>query len=258
MTFWSMVTLASGLGNKPVVMLYSASSPEAIARNLRIVHFIRHAEGYHNINKDYKNPLHIDAELTPNGIVQCENLGAKLKKAGIKVDCIISSPMRRALQTASYSFRNMIDNETSSVPIIACEHWRETVNYVCDVRLAKSDLMKTFETDEVLIDFSAIEHEHDPIWEKYEQHYGPHDIFTQHRESNDDDHLSKRAILAWKFIADRPVHEKSIAVVSHSAFFMHVFTRLGLIQYQDQHAEELMTSSRFDNCEMRSVAFDVI
>jgi hypothetical protein len=46
--------------------------------------------------------------------------------------------------------------------------------------------------------------------------------------------------------------------MSHSAFFMHVFTRLGLVQYQDEHVEELMTSSRFDNCEMRSVAFDVV
>lgn len=253
-----MTALSLGLGKTPMVKLFSVSSPESRARNLRIVHFIRHAEGYHNINKDYKNPLHTDAQLTPNGIAQCEKLSAKLHQDGISVDCIISSPMRRALQTASFSFRHLIENETLSIPIVACEHWRETVNYLCDVRLTKSSLFKIFETHDAKIDFSAIKHEHDPIWEKYEQCYGPHDTFTQHRESNDDDHLIERARLAWAFIADRPSHEKSIAVVSHSAFFMHVFTRLGLVQYQDQQVEELMTSSRFENCEMRSVAFDII
>lgn len=246
-----------GLGNKPIVKLFSVSSPEVRARNLRIIHFIRPAEGYHNINRDYKNPLHIDAELTPNGIAQCEILSTKLQQDDVSVDCIISSPMRRTLQTASFSFQHLIQNQTTSVPIVACEHWRETVNYLCDVRLTKSDLIKIFETYVAHIDFSAIEHEHDPIWKKYEKRYGSHDTFTKHRESDDDDHLTERSRLAWKFIADRPSQEKSIAVVSHSAFLMHVFTRLGLVQYQDEHVEELMTSSRFDNCEMRSVAFDV-
>ena len=44
-----------------------------------MIHFIRHAEGYHNVNQDYKNPAHIDAQLTPRGIHQCHALSQQLQ-----------------------------------------------------------------------------------------------------------------------------------------------------------------------------------
>lgn len=258
--FLSLLSIASSamsLGTKPVVKLHSTHSAEAKQRNLRVIHFIRHAEGYHNINKDYKNPLHIDAELTPKGINQSENLSKRLLSEGLQVDCIVSSPMRRAIQTSLLSFRHMLDHD-SSIPVIASEHWRETVNYLCDVRLNKSELEQIFNNLKIIVDFSAVEHEVDPIWNKYETKYGPHDVYTKHRESLDNIHLEYRARNAWKIIVERPEEEKSIAVVSHSAFFMHIFTRLGVVAYQDEEVEQLMTRTNFENCEMRSVAMEFI
>ncbi len=248
--------------------------------NLRIIHFIRHAEGYHNVNNDYKNVAHIDAQLTPKGIQQCKDLSRELKERSMTlmkdftndekidffdVECIISSPMRRALQTAQHSFEHILQLdqpriqeekkvENNRIPFVACEAWRETVNYLCDQRLPLSDLRESFKN----VDFDHIQHEHDPIWEKYESLHGAHDKHVTHRESGDDIGLRERATLAWDFIGQR--NERNIAVVSHSAFFMHVFTRpeLGVVAYADDEVECLMAYKPFENCEIRSIAFEML
>jgi hypothetical protein len=184
--------------------------------------------------------------------------------------------MRRALQTAQHSFEHQLqlskknkmilddndsdddennnDKKNVQIPFVACEEWRETVNYLCDQRLPSSQLNQDFP----FVNFDHIQHEHDPIWEKYEQRHGTHDQFTKVRESKDDKGLRERAESAWKFIGKRS--ENCIAVVSHSAFFMHIFTRpeLGIVSYEDDDVEKLMTEKPFKNCEMRSLAFEVL
>ena len=241
----------------PVVRLHSLTCPKAKARNLRVLHIIRHAQGFHNVGNDYKNPDNIDAQLTPHGILQCKDLSQQLKEEELHVDAIISSPMRRALQTAHHSFEHVFECQVKrkNTPFVACEHWRETVNYICDVRLPLSALSNDFPS----VDFGRIAHEHDPIWRFYEEKHGSLDDYQKVRESVDDEALEKRARNAWKTIAERPEKEQSIAVVSHSAFFMHMFTRpeLGVVCYEDAGVEEFM-STGFENCEMRSVAFEII
>jgi hypothetical protein len=54
--------------------------------------------------------------------------------------------------------------------------------------------------------------------------------------------------------------ERELALVGHSAFFMHMFTPLfdeleGLVSYEDSIVEEIMRD-RFDNCELRTVVVD--
>ena len=76
------------------------------------------------------------------------------------------------------------------------------------------------------------------------------------RESDDPESLSRRIHSAWRSIFDRT--ETNIAIVAHSAFFMHQFQpyhqRLqNLIEYGDQEVQSLMTTERFGNCEIRSV-----
>eukprot|EP00557_Chaetoceros_sp_GSL56_P013350 CAMPEP_0176481804 /NCGR_PEP_ID=MMETSP0200_2-20121128/3031_1 /TAXON_ID=947934 /ORGANISM="Chaetoceros sp., Strain GSL56" /LENGTH=225 /DNA_ID=CAMNT_0017878065 /DNA_START=89 /DNA_END=762 /DNA_ORIENTATION=+ len=225
---------------------------------MRVLHIIRHAQGFHNVSKDYRNPDYKDAQLTPFGINQCKQLSKRLKEEEIQVDCIICSPMRRAMQTAYYSFEhhffnndqhndnnnNNNKNENNKIdlppfPIVACENWRETVNYICDVRLTKQELMKDFP----FVDFTKVEHNHDPIWKYYEDLHGSHDVYQMGRESKDDQALQKRGREAWRTIADRPSYERSFAVVSHSAFFMHMFTRpeLNIVSYEDDDVKELMS-----------------
>ena len=163
--------------------------------------------------------------------------------------------MRRTLQTAYYSFEHLFEShEKIPIPFVACENWRETVNYCCDIRLPRSRLTADFPS----VDFANIEHEHDPIWEYYEAKYGSLDEYQKHRESADDEGIARRARAAWKTIAERPDYEKSLAIVSHSAFFMHMFTRpeLGIVSYEDDDVEKLMMEG-FENCEMRSVAIEI-
>ena len=63
-----------------------------------IVYFVRHASaGHHLANpvQDEKRPL--DDE----GIEQCTQVGRALAAMDVRVDAVISSPLKRATQTAS-------------------------------------------------------------------------------------------------------------------------------------------------------------
>lgn len=58
---------------------------------------------------------------------------------------------------------------------------------------------------------------------KYEEKFGSHAEHTTLRESNDVSGLRDRAHSAWKMLLSRP--ERELALVGHSAFFVHMFTR---------------------------------
>ena len=63
-----------------------------------IVYFVRHASaGHHLANpaRDEKRPL------DPQGIEQCTQMGRALNALDVHVDAVISSPLKRATQTAS-------------------------------------------------------------------------------------------------------------------------------------------------------------
>jgi phosphohistidine phosphatase len=63
-----------------------------------IVYFLRHASAGHHIAnpaRDEKRPL------DEQGIVQCTDVGRALNAMDVHVDAVISSPLKRATQTAS-------------------------------------------------------------------------------------------------------------------------------------------------------------
>ena len=99
---------------------------------------------------------------------------------------------------------------------MAHEEWRETVNYLCDARRPTNVLEKEYPG----VSFDGLAHEHDPIWRHYEDMYGSHDEHASMRESGDATSLYSRAHLAWKALLGRP--ERHVALVGHSAFFMHM------------------------------------
>jgi len=235
---------------KTLVKLHSVHSPPIFRDRSKLLHLIRHAQGTHNVQSDYRNPAHIDAPLTPLGRIQCAQLQKKLIQERLTVDCIITSTLTRAIQTAQLSFDHQLSRQP--IPFIACEDWRETVNYLCDTRRPLSALKAEYPH----IDFSAVPSQHDLIWEKYERIFGSHDRFTQHRESNDHAALALRVGAAWKFILNR--QEKSIALVSHSALFMHMFNKLeGVLSYGDDDVRQAM-QNKFENCEIRSMWVEAI
>jgi hypothetical protein len=73
------------------------------------LHFLRHAEGTHNVSREYNDPKHKDARLTDFGIQQCEKL-AKAQpllfesKSSKKKMTVATSPMTRCVQTARLCF----------------------------------------------------------------------------------------------------------------------------------------------------------
>jgi broad specificity phosphatase PhoE len=54
----------------------SSSNSNSLRRieTIHRIHMVRHAEGYHNVEKDYKNHKNRDARLTPKGTDQCAAL----------------------------------------------------------------------------------------------------------------------------------------------------------------------------------------
>jgi broad specificity phosphatase PhoE len=88
----------------------------------RAVHFIRHAQGYHNINNDQTIP---DPDLTPKGIKQCERLAQTFPYFD-RIDLVCASPIRRAIRTA----------QTSMSPFL---HSLSKANKIPPLRLPKTN-----------------------------------------------------------------------------------------------------------------------
>eukprot|EP00956_Cyclotella_meneghiniana_P028350 scaffold65511_cov83-Cyclotella_meneghiniana.AAC.5 len=161
--------------------------------------------------------------------------------------------MTCCLQTASLAFEHAVSQQ-SQIPFIAYEEWRETVNYLCD----SGRSIDILQADYPHVDYQHVIHNHDPIWEYYQEIFGSYEEHTALRESNDASRLCSRVQSAWKVVLERP--EREMALVGHSAFFKHMFTPLfdelhGLVRYEDEMVQKLM-SKRFDNCELRTVLVD--
>ena len=133
--------------------------------NQKILHFVRHAEGYHNVDK---RPIHerpLDARLTPNGEAQCASL-ARIT-AELRPQLVVSSPLTRTLQTARLVFGSP-EREAANAPILALESVRETVNYGCDARRPLREIRPEFPG----VDFSNCPADDDPLWSQYAATYG--------------------------------------------------------------------------------------
>ncbi|KAH7395519.1 histidine phosphatase superfamily [Cadophora sp. MPI-SDFR-AT-0126] len=69
------------------------------------IHVIRHAEAIHNITKDFTLP---DPALTPLGKTQASALSQNFQHSN-KIGLIISSPLRRTIQTTLLAFPHVLD-----------------------------------------------------------------------------------------------------------------------------------------------------
>ena len=225
---------------------------DALAPNEKLVHFVRHAEGIHNIRREtVKTMVAHDAHLVPSGIEQCQRLKA-ITSPTLKPELVVASPLTRTLQTAV----NVVDcAKENAPPLVAVEHWRETVNFLCDGRRSLTDIAATVPG----VDFSHCPHDEDAIWEYYAAQYGSQEVFDGLRETADMAALHARAQKAVEWIGQRP--EKEVVVVSHAAFLKHLFSfghekqfaaYAPCFAYEDFHASGMMRTY-FGNAEMRSV-----
>ncbi|KAF8108034.1 hypothetical protein N665_0115s0046 [Sinapis alba] len=216
----------------------------------KTLYLVRHAQGIHNVALEEKgeidetgddthfSPRLFDAPLSPKGIKQVSEHRTQILESGLlnTIELVITSPLRRAMETAVGIFRGQkaINQSDNFPPIVALELCRERMGlYPCDRRESISARRICFPE----IDFTMVESDEDALWREEE------------RENLEE--VSARGLRFLKWLWERP--EKEIAVVSHGIFLQQTLCALHekvSIPLQDS----LLT--RFANCELRSVRID--
>ena len=211
----------------------------------KIIHFQRHGQGYHNLICDMyrefsipidfdspdptKNPVvrpeFLDPPLTALGIEQCS--AQRTLCRGLSPELVIVSPMLRCIQTAKLSFR---DHDVDKVPWVSHEGCREELGLLVGNKRRR---IEDIQVDYPDIDFSAIQHNEDELWDRY----------GDRRET-----LVEKSERIYEFLTEyvRNRPEKEIAIVCHSAY---LFTLLNAVM--DIEEEELR--SWFLTSEVRSL-----
>jgi len=151
---------------------------------VKVLYLLRHAEGHHNSAEKEINDhdrwfkdegvkeKYTDADLNDAGIEQSKELSKRLGKAaklGLRVERLVTSPLRRAVRTAGIGFNLTEDRRPDALEhyrdltgrqAVAEELARETIGQLtCDKRLTKTALAKTFPW----VDYSDISEE-DKLW----------------------------------------------------------------------------------------------
>lgn len=207
------------------------------------VHFIRHGEGHHNVAQrewrdrpdwdgtsepytldsdgDWK---FIDALLTEKGMGQARDLHSRTE--ALRPELLVTSPMRRALQTGLLAFEPHVSND--GLKVLAHELCHERAGkHTCDKRLPKADLASLFPA----VDFEILDSEEDPFWG---------DGSTR----EDLPSLANRAARFLEWLVSRP--ERHLAVAAHSAFLLALFNAA-------MECDCEATRSHFATGEMRTV-----
>eukprot|EP00929_Paragymnodinium_shiwhaense_P106887 TRINITY_DN72726_c0_g1_i1.p1 TRINITY_DN72726_c0_g1~~TRINITY_DN72726_c0_g1_i1.p1 ORF type:complete len:328 (-),score=41.68 TRINITY_DN72726_c0_g1_i1:117-1100(-) len=245
-----------------------------LAERTKKIHFIRHAEGYHNVatkrtgdNECLKRGEHLaqqhelwDARLTDKGIRQAKELREYLStrpsggRSFTAFDLVVVSPLTRTLQTADAIFGPprtpgvpaFLDPgvapegspEGSAASTRKVPRPRILVREECRERWGLYVCDGRRPIREIIGEF--------PGFDFSEVEYDQDCFYTDERES--DEHCCERAVHFLEWLNKRP--EKCIAVVTHSSFLRHLFQQFG----RDSHADDKDTLQRLaGNCELRSV-----
>lgn len=185
------------------------------------IHIIRHAQAQHNVDHDYYN--FPDAVLTPFGKQQCENLNQLTTDTIQKTaQLLVSSPLRRTLQTSLLSLPGLIERLGGSSSIIALPELQENSSSPADTGSSKEDLEQIPEFSG--IDFGRLSDQ----WNSKTGFWSP-----------DPKSLKFRSAFTRRWLADRP--EDEIVVVSHGSAIRYL-------------TEEHDPGSLWENTECRTYA----
>jgi len=198
-------------------------------KKLKILYFVRHGYGTHNEAEDKfgsqhwedveaKKDIYEDAKLTERGIREAQSLGLSVQKSlqnGFNLELVISSPLSRALDTATIVFNGL------NVPFISVENVRETIGKnTCDRRRSLRSLRHDYPKirfDDSLFNFD----EHDTLW-------------TNTRESDQLISLRVQKFLDWLFTTR---DERYIAIVGHNGWIRRALMTCGYPAYGPNNAE---------------------
>jgi broad specificity phosphatase PhoE len=279
-SFLSMKKSSSSAGLNAMVddgFQYSLGPPESgfsifLAERTKKVHFIRHAEGFHNAatkengsndvllrgNEPAKNHALYDSRLTPKGIDQAKALRAYLanrpsgSRSFTAFDLVVVSPLTRTCETALHVFGSPREPGKPAflcerdAPIGSPEHKagiqvpppRFLVREECRERWGHyvcdgRRSIREIAAEFPNFDFSEVLHDEDVF-------------YLDEREP--DDLCCERAVKFLEWLNKRP--EKCIAVVTHSSFLRHLFGQFGdTLHYEDREGLQRLAG----NCELRSI-----
>lgn len=190
----------------------------------RAVHFIRHAEGYHNLHEDEYIP---DPDLTPKGKDQCKQVSTTFPFFD-RVDLVCASPIRRAIQTALISMEPYL--QSGKHHILALPLAQEATDKPANTPSGINKLKKEYGD---VVDF----HRCMDTYVDYDSKEG--------RFAPDGKSLHTRAIELRRFLRDRD--EQEVVIVSHGDF-LHYITG-----HVDEEGNQL--GGWWDNTECRSFRF---
>lgn len=238
-------------------------------KHTKYLHLIRHAQGTHNVQNDRHSIENMDARLTDKGISQCRILASSIDKEHSYLwdtELVVSSPLTRCVQTTLLSLGPIL-KQKQDLPVLASELVRETVNFHCDRRRTIAEIS----ADHPELDFSHIEHDHDPIWQHYEERLGGNANAEMHRESAEVYKVADRGRSFFQWLAQRP--EQRVVVCSHAAFLNCLLNfghsdhfmepqelddrddkeYLPVVRYNMQDEMATQLREEFSNCELRSM-----
>ena len=196
-------------------VIVRARAPDGLPlkKEEKMVHLIRHGQGYHNLLGDvyrdfgrsvdstgggdadnpYVRPEIEDAPLTAMGRTQAKGLRVATKiLSGIEL--VVVSPLRRAAETAALSMPHL----RTVVPWVGHPAVQETSGkHTCDRRRDRSEIKDDFPW----VDWGLVSPERDGVW-------------TADREQPKA--VSDRAYAFLLWLRERP--EREVAVATHSAW----------------------------------------
>lgn len=198
----------------------SDSAGAGAGRHVKVLYFVRHAEGIHNqAEREYGTERweaeyaltdkYLDADLTEFGREDARSTGAPAleieRERGMPaIERVVVSPMARAIDTAQL----FLDERFGPRPFVAIESCRETLGrHTCDKRSPRDTLAQRFP----VVDFSRIRSNQDELWS------------PTHRET-----LEELKVRAHAFLSElaREVPQTHVAVVTHSGFIGAVLALL--------------------------------
>lgn len=200
----------------------------------KVIHFQRHGQGFHNLICDIwrekglpidfdsgdpnLNPVirteFLDPPLTETGRQQCKDRKSECEK--LSPELVIVSPLLRCIQTAKLSFQDHC-YPSSNIPWVSHEGCREELGLLVGNKRRPISEIKFDHND---IDFSAIEHDEDVLWENY----------GDRRET-----LLEKSERIYDFLAEYVMNrpEKEIAIVCHSAYLFTLLNAVMDIEEED-------------------------
>ncbi|KAL3674887.1 hypothetical protein V7S43_000813 [Phytophthora oleae] len=202
------------------------------SRNVKVIYFVRHAQGYHNVAEQKygvgrwedefaRTDEFLDPGLTSFGVEDTKMKGppsvkAELERGMPPIEGVVVSPLSRAIQTAQTFFA---EDQVPNSPFLCMENCREIFDcYTFDKRRSLSEIRKKFPT----VDFSLVKDEKDVLWS------------PTHHETEDEIHERARNFLLELFDA---VPQRYVVVVSHVCFIQAVCAVTTGIHFRPDNCE---------------------